>query len=259
MTNLPVRIAVPEPTANNPEYNQRSWPQYAHALESCGAIAVFLPLGESQAAIARVISSCAAILLPGSPADLNPQKYGQQAIPECAAPDSAREAVEELLLQDAFNLHKPIFGICYGLQSLNVWKNGTLIQHLNGKEVNHDPGPAVHEAHLVSVADGSTLGRILGHTRAVEHTDDHLQVAVNSSHHQAVDAPGDGLAVSARCPGDGLIEGLEGRNPEHFVLGVQWHPERSFSISPASRTLFQAFVSAARDWRPQPIQESMAR
>lgn len=259
MTNLPVRIAVPEPTGTNHEYNQRCWPQYASALENCGAVAVLLPLSESQANLARLISSCAAALLPGSPADVNPEKYGQEATAECAAPDPAREAVEELLLQDAFNLHKPVFGICFGLQSLNVWKNGTLRQHVTETGVNHDPGPAVHDAHLVSVAKGSLLGNILSSTRAVEQTEDHLEFRVNSSHHQAVDVPGDGLAISARSVGDGMIEALEGRNPEHFVLGVQWHPERSFSLSPASRTLFQAFVAAARDWYPQPIQESPAR
>ena len=259
MTNSPVRIAVPEPTSKNAEYNQRCWPQYAHALESCGGIAVPVPLWESQANVARLVSSCAGVLLPGSPADLDPQKYGQQAVAECAAPDPGREAVEELLLQDAFNLHKPIFGICYGLQSLNVWKNGTLIQHVHATELNHDPGPAIHDAHAVEIAGHSLLGSILANTRGVEHMEDHLQTTVNSSHHQAVDVPGDGLAIAARCPVDGVIEALEGRNPEHFVLGVQWHPERSFSTSATSRTLFQAFVAASRVWRPQPIQESLAQ
>jgi putative glutamine amidotransferase len=258
MTNSPVRIAIPEPTSSRPEYNQRCWPQYAHAVESCGGIPVALPLEESPATIARLISSCSAVLLPGSPADVNPQKYGQEGVPECAPPDPAREAVEELLLQDAFNLHKPIFGVCYGLQSLNVWRNGTLIQHISGTGVNHDPGLAAHEAHPVAIAESSLLGSIVEGARDVHLANGFLHLAVNSSHHQGVDAPGDGLAIAARSPEDGLIEALEGRSPSHFVLGVQWHPERSFSLSPASRMLFQAFTAAARQWRPEPIRESLA-
>ena len=61
---------------------------------------------------------------------MDPQKYGQEAVPETANADPDREAVDELLLQDAFNLRKPILGVCYGLQSLNVWRNGTLRQHI---------------------------------------------------------------------------------------------------------------------------------
>src|ERR1700760_4619368 len=118
MTDESPRIAIPEPTSTEPEYNQRSWPQYAQAVEACGGIAVIVPLAESPSAVAKLVASCAGVLLPGSPADLNPQKYGQEPVPECAAADPAREAVDELLLQDAFNLHKPLLGICYGTQSL---------------------------------------------------------------------------------------------------------------------------------------------
>ena len=82
-----VRIAVPEPTSRDASYNQRCWPQYAHAIHSCGGVAVPIPLGESQASVAHTIGGCNGILLPGSPADLNPQKYGQEPEPECAAPD----------------------------------------------------------------------------------------------------------------------------------------------------------------------------
>ena len=99
-----------------------------------------IPLDAPPATIAKLVGSCSGVLLPGSPADLNPQKYGEAPIPECASPDPAREAVDELLLQDAFNLHKPLFGICYGIQALNVWRGGTLIQHLPlMTAVDHDP------------------------------------------------------------------------------------------------------------------------
>lgn len=239
------RIAIPEPNSTQPDYNQRSWPQYARAVEACGAVAVPVPLSESPATVARLVSSCSGVLLPGSPADLNPQKYGQEPIPECAAADSAREAVDELLLQDAFNLHKPLLCICYGVQSLNVWKGGTLTQHLT-TDINHKAGREVAEAHTIAIP--ATTERLSSFGSSI---------MVNSSHHQAVATPGDGLDVVATAP-DGTIEAVEQRG-EHFVLGVQWHPERTFGTDSVAQGIFREFVDAARAWEPRPIRESVAR
>jgi putative glutamine amidotransferase len=254
------RMALPEPTSTDPAYNQRAWSPYFHSLASSGAVGVPIPLDASPATIARLVASCSGVLLPGSPADLNPQKYGEAAIPECAAPDPAREAVDELLLQDAFNLHKPLFGICYGIQSLNVWRGGTLTQHLPlVTRVNHDPGSEVLSAHSVGISPGSKLEELVGAPDdLVSITASHATV-VNSSHHQAVAIPGDGLAVSARCSEDNIIEAVEGTAKDHFVLGVQWHPERSYDASAASRHLFRAFVNAAAAYRPRVVLESLAK
>jgi putative glutamine amidotransferase len=73
-------------------------------------------------------------------------------------------------------------------------------------------------------------------------------IAVNSSHHQAADVPGDGLRVVARCPDDRTIEALEGTLPDHYVLAVQWHPERDFPGQESSSNLFAHFVTAAGTW-----------
>src|SRR5579875_3015576 len=111
------RIAIPEPTSSDPAYNDRSWPQYAKAVEASGGVAVKIPLSATQSEVANFVASCEGVLLPGSGADVDPEKYGQARIPECGAADPAREAVDELLMQDAANLHKPLFGICYGFQA----------------------------------------------------------------------------------------------------------------------------------------------
>lgn len=241
------RIAIPVPTLNDEKYNERSWPEYAKAVEDSGGVAVKIPLTASPAEVAQLASSCEGVLLPGSGADVDPQKYGHERIPECAPSDPAREAVDELLMQDAANLHKPLFGICYGLQSWNVWRGGTLIQDLH-TSVNHKPGRAVAEAHQVSIEAGSRLAKIVPAR----------ELTVNSSHHQAADQPGDGLRVVARSIGDGVIEAVEGTG-EQFVLAVQWHPERTYKIDPASRALFAALNAAAAAWRPRIIRESVAR
>lgn len=261
MKDLRPRIAVPEPTSTDHAYNQRGWPQYAHAITSCNGIAVPVPLTESQATVAHLLSTCCAILLPGSPADLNPQKYGQSPVPESAAPDPGRESVDELMLQDAFNLHKPVLGICYGLQSLNAWRNGTLTQHL-ATPVNHAPGRQIVNAHTILILATSRLGAIClksGEGYADSQNQAVQLLDVNSSHHQAVATAGDGLDIVGRSAEDGVIEALELASPDHYVMGVQWHPERSFDFSAASRAIFASFVAAAAAWKIRPISDSVVQ
>jgi putative glutamine amidotransferase len=246
---MPITIAIPEPTGSDAAYNARSLPQYIAAIESEGASAIVVPLNEEQERVARLLAGVQGILLPGSGFDVDPERYGEARIPECGPADPARTAVDELLLQDAFNLRKPILAICHGAQTLNVWLNGSLIQDLK-TAVNHRPGREVVEAHPVRVAQGSRLSEVL-------QAGAQLEVQVNSSHHQAIRKPGDKLLVSAVSPEDGVIEAVELDAADHFVLAVQWHPERTYGQSAASRAIFAAFVKAAREWRAPRIEESV--
>jgi len=241
------RIAIPEPTSENSEYNQRSLRQYVNAIESEGGAAVVIPAHATPHEIAKLVTNCEGVLLPGSPADVDPQKFGAERHPKTAPADPGRDNVDELLLQDAHNLHKPVLGICYGLQSLNVWRTGTLRQHIEGTNINHEAGRTVKFAHDVEVAPASMLAKLLGLTR----------VRVNSSHHQSVEQPGDGLRVVAKCPEDGIVEALEGTAPEHFVLAVQWHPERTYESDEPSKAIFREFIHAAREWKPREVSESV--
>jgi putative glutamine amidotransferase len=208
-------------------------------------------LHEQQDRVARLLAGVQGILLPGSKFDVDPQRYGEDAISECGEADPARTAVDEVLLQEAFSLHKPVLAICHGVQSLNVWLNGSLVQDLK-TVVNHQPGREVAEAHPVRIAPGSRLAGLVPLSYPAE-------PQVNSSHHQAIRGAGDGLLVSAVSPGDGVVEAIELVSPEHFVVGVQWHPERTYTQSAFSRAIFAAFVQAAVVWQPRPIEESVAR
>jgi putative glutamine amidotransferase len=256
------RIAIPVPTSTDFEYNRRSWAQYAQALERSGAEPVEVPLNQQPAATAKLIADCQGILLPGSPADVNPQKFGQEPDPECAPADPARENVDELLLQDAHNMGKPIFTICFGTQMLNVWRGGTLVQHLMPMPVNHAAGRAVATAHAAAIAPNSLLAEIV--TQPATCNLQPATLLINSSHHQAIGIPGDGLRVSARSPEDGVVEAIEQSVSDgtptgvggSFILGVQWHPERSYDESPASQALFTRFVAAAAAWTPRPQSKS---
>jgi putative glutamine amidotransferase len=248
--SMTIHIAIPEPTSSDPAYNARSLPPYLAALHSCGVTPVLVPLHERQDRVARLLLGVQGILLPGSGYDVDPQRYGEDRIPECGESDPGRTAVDELLLQDAFNLHKPILAICFGVQTLNVWRNGSLIQDLQ-TSVDHHPGRAVLDAHRARVSPGSRLASLL-------HDGERLESLVNSSHHQAIKVPGDNLLVTATSPEDGVIEAVELDSPDHFVFGIQWHPERTYTHSAFSRAIFSAFVQAATAWEPRRIEESVA-
>lgn len=236
----PPRIAIPVPHSDQ-EYANRSLPQYERAVEMAGGEPIRIPLDRTTTESKELIESCDAVLLPGSKADVDPAKYHASRHPKTAAADVRRDAIDELLLRDAYSNRKPILGICYGLQTLNVYLTGTLMQHLEST-INHAAGRAVPVAHEVVIEPNTKLAAIVGVT-------DSSAIPVNSSHHQSADRIGDGLRIVARCPQDGVIEAVEGASPDHFVLAVQWHPERSVDQDQASAALFQALVSAAGERR----------
>src|SRR5580693_6775686 len=159
--------------------------------------------------VLQILESCDGVLLPGSNADVDPSKFGARRSPHTSAADPRRDTVDQLLLQDAYNRRKPILGICYGLQSLNIYRAGSLIQHIPDflpedlrTKINHEAGRTVPVAHTVEIESDSRLGEILSGSEK------HM-IPVNSSHHQSAHTTGQGLRIAARCPDDGIIEALE--------------------------------------------------
>lgn len=247
------RIALPIPTSTDEPYNQRSWPRYAEAITLSGGEPVQIDLSLSPAEITQLAATCQGICLPGSPADVDPTRYAAEVDPATSPADLAREAVDWTLLDDAFKNRKPILGICFGIQSLNVYSGGSLVQDLTPLPVNHSAGSSVAIAHSTLIPEHSTLGQLLlssDDTRAeAPLTDGYLKLPINTSHHQSVSEPGEGLRIVGRSPEDAVVEAVEADPADatlpHFVLGVQWHPERSYEISPASRALFRRLVEEA--------------
>jgi putative glutamine amidotransferase len=271
---MPPRIAIPMPHSIDREYGERAIPQYERAVEQAGGVPVRIPLDQTVAEVKKMIESCDGVLLPGSNADVDPAKFGATRSPHTAAADPRRDAVDELLLQDAYNLRKPVLGICYGLQSLNTYRAGSLIQHIPDflpqelrTKVNHEAGKKVAVAHSVEIEKDSKLAEIVngivdgknreghgfsradkdpGGNGALAPEGNKLVVPVNSSHHQSAETIGSGLRIVARCTDDGIIEALEGTAPDHFVIAVQWHPERSVDQDEPSRAIFRALIEAAK-------------
>jgi putative glutamine amidotransferase len=240
------RIAIPAPNSTRPDYVSRALPQYEQAIRSAGGEPVVIAATATNAQIAQAVKGCDGVLLPGSPADVDPEKYGAQRHPATAPGDAFRDNADELLLQDAYNMRKPVFGICYGLQSLNVWRTGTLDQQLP-VGINHKAGSRVAQAHRVQLDPQSRLAGILRDVGVLPAANE-LVMPVNSSHHQAPETLGDGLRLVAWCPEDGVKEAVEGTAPDQFVLAVQWHPERTYDRDEGSRAIFRAFVQAAAEW-----------
>ena len=244
---MPPRIAIPMPHSTDREYGERAIPQYERAVVLAGGEPVRIPLDVTPDALEKIVESCDGVLLPGSKADVDPAKFHQPRSPHAAASDVRREEVDDLLLDHAYARRKPVLGICYGLQSLNVYRSGSLIQHIPDflpeaarAKVDHEAGKSVAVAHTVEIEPDSQLGGIVKASKGTS-----IIVPVNSSHHQSAYAAGDGLCIVARCPDDGIIEALEGTAPDHFVLAVQWHPERSVGEDESARAIFRALVKAA--------------
>jgi putative glutamine amidotransferase len=233
------RIVLPEPCSNNRPYCDQVLPDYVAAVEAVGGEVVIIESGNTVKHIVDNITSCSAVLLTSCGADVDPQKYGDPPHPKSAPPDLFRATLDELLLQDAYSTRKPIFGICYGLQSLAVWNGAKLVQDITAVP-DYDALHGDNQIHTVHIWAGSKILAFLG-----------KEILVKSKHRQAVFAadadplgkylPGQKLRVSGVNPNDKIVEAVEGTDPDHFVLGVQWHPERHFNND--SRKIFAAFVS----------------
>lgn len=215
---------------------------YSDAIASVGGIPIVFPLlDHPQSAEARM-DRLDGLLLTGSRSDLDPSLYGESRDNQCGPAQPLRDQMDFLLLKAAVRRRIPILAICYGIQSLNVFFGGSLIQDIPTSvqtSIRHGNPDAVDAAgHIIEISSGSILEQIAGATEAT----------VNSTHHQAVKRPGQNLSVIARAP-DGVIEAICGLDNNHWVLGVQWHPEKSFSYDRFSRRLFEFFLARCRATR----------
>lgn len=247
------RIAIPMPHSLDREYAERAIPQYERAVEQAGGEPIRVVLDQAPNELKELVERCDGVLLPGSKADVDPAKFHAPRSLHTAIADERRESIDELLLDHVYRSRKPVLGICYGLQSLNVFRGGSLIQHIPDflpeelrTRVNHEAGKKIAVAHEVEIENDSNLEQILYRDGRPRLSSGAPRLPVNSSHHQSAGRIGEGLRIVARCADDGIIEALEGTDKDHFVLAVQWHPERSVDDDATSREIFQALVEAAR-------------
>jgi putative glutamine amidotransferase len=234
-------VGIPACTKHIAGYVQHATPaRYGAALlAAANAVPILIP-PEGDAMFA-LLDRMDGIMFNGSPSNVAPMRYGADfdATPELH--DAERDATTLPMIRAALERGMPIFGICRGLQELNVALGGTLFQ-----EVHKQPGRMDHRSgegeqrfalrHEVTLS--GELARIMGATK----------IQVNSLHGQAIDQLADGLAVEAVAP-DGTIEGVRVVDAKNFALAVQWHPEWEVTHFPDRLRLFQAFGEACAEYR----------
>jgi putative glutamine amidotransferase len=212
----------------------RLLPDYLESIRRAGAEPAVLQLTTTPS-----LKGLDGVMLTGG-GDIAPSYYHEAPHPKANPPDAARDTFELELAKLSLENDLPMFGVCRGLQVLNVAAGGTLIQDIPS-EVNQ---ALVHEvnsplnaiAHEVWITRGSALSKTMQ-----EQLVDGDVLQVNSRHHQAIKLPGAGFEVSATAP-DGVIEAIE-RSGARFCLAVQWHPE-NFWRTGEFRALFEEFVRA---------------
>lgn len=193
--------------------------QYPPAIINAGGIPVLIPYGNDPSSVAEIIDG---LLIPGG-GDIDPVYFSEVPHPNTKLVSRERTDFEIILLKNIMEIKKPVFGICYGMQLINVVLGGSLYQDIGsqfGGTIDHTRGEH----------------RIVGHGILING-----EFMVGSSHHQAVKRPGKGLAVCA-VSDDDLVEAVA-LNDYPFLYGVQWHPERS--DNDLSKNLFSAFIESA--------------
>lgn len=211
---------------------------YADAVAFAGGVPVLIPLVQDSAIIEAYVERLDGLVLSGG-VDLNPSYYHSEPHPKLGRLDPAKDSLEVELTRLALKAKLPILGVCRGIQALNVFNGGDVYQDIES-EISTDVLKHVQDApmntltHSVRITPETRLHDILGQDR----------IQVNSHHHQAIKTVAPNFQQTALAS-DGVIEGIE-LPGKHFVVGVQWHPERSFHSDEASQRVFHAFIKAAQ-------------
>jgi putative glutamine amidotransferase len=223
---------------------------YAEAIYAAGGTPLLLPLIPEPDYIESVMSHTDAICLSGAVNDVDPLRYGREPKPQLGPVVPRRDETDMMMLAAAEARQLPVFAICFGIQSLNVFRGGTLIQDVETEvkdPLKHMQGDLFwRRSHSINITEDSLIAKLARST----HT------TVNSHHHQAIDIVGRDLEPIAWAP-DGVIEAVINTRPDQFVLGVQWHPEVGWQDDPLSQALFNHFIAVARDRSSSPVRVAM--
>lgn len=204
---------------------------YVRAIRQCGGIPVILPNTDgSPEEIDEYLELLDGLLMPGG-ADIPPSEWGEELHPTTKLLSDDRYKFEKAIITAWIKrTDKPLLGICLGSQWVNVTHGGSLIQDIPSECGGHAKGVN----HMVKLEPDSRLSKIFGET----------EFEVNSLHHQAVREVGEGLRVVARSP-DGIVEATETTDPDRFLIGVQWHPEKMMPENKLQEKLIRAFIKEA--------------
>lgn len=234
----PIIGITPSHNTENDDTSLR--PTYPRAVRAAGGLPILLPLEGTDEDWKQLAAMCGGFLFSGGP-DPHPFLFGDETHSACGNVSPARDSMEIRLLKAAMELKKPVFGICRGIQILNVALGGTIYQDIPNQVersfplAHRQPFHYTVPSHYVNIKKGSLLSKASGGLE---------RISVNSQHHQAIKTPAPGL-VPVGWASDGVIEAIE--KPDYpFFLGVQWHPEYLWQNDPAAMGLFHLFVETCK-------------
>lgn len=216
---------------------------YVDSVYAAGGLPVTIPIVEGEADYEAYLDMVDGLLFTGGN-DIAPYYYGENPVRQLHSMSSIRDEYELSLFRGAYEKKMPIFGICRGIQLINVAREGSLYQDIYSQcpgTLGHSPEHTAADElyHSVQIQKGSKLYEIFGEER----------IFTNSFHHQAVKALGKNLVATAYSE-DGIVEAVESTE-ERFRLGVQWHPEAMTKRHPKFTGLFQAFVQASLAYKKE--------
>ncbi len=206
---------------------------YCNAIFAAGGVPVFLPYTADPERLERYAELDGFLFAGG--VDVDPKYYGKTVSADNVETDAARDEFEFALFRRIYPTGKPIFGICRGMQLINVALGGTLYQDIPG---HRQTEAGKHPTQTVKIAGDGRLSRMFGAE---------AEVCVNTFHHQAVKDVADTLSVSARAE-DGIVEAVETCERGRYLAAVQWHPELLAEEHAAHAALFETFISEAIAW-----------
>lgn len=209
---------------------------YVRAVKAAGGDPVILPhTGNNN--VRSLLNVIDGLLLSGG-GDIDPYHFGEEPWPENGSIDPHRDSFELQITMQALEVEMPVFGICRGIQILNVAAGGTVCQDIQraipGAYKHSQEAPRWYPTHEIEIKQDSLLFDLLAAHK----------FRVNSFHHQMIGQTAEGFTVSARA-GDGVIEAIERTDKNSFAMGVQFHPENMWEKYPAMLQLFIAHVQAS--------------
>ncbi|MBA3715008.1 MAG: gamma-glutamyl-gamma-aminobutyrate hydrolase family protein [Pyrinomonadaceae bacterium] len=211
---------------------------YSEAIEAAGGVPLHIPLIPRAEYVAQVSDELDGVLLPGSASDVDPLRYGREPHMKLGSVHELRDETDLLILSEVERRGMPLLAICFGMQMLNVWRGGILIQDIESQvpdAIKHEQGsPRGRRSHRVKLLPDSLVAGLAGDETAL----------VNSHHHQAIEMVGAELRATA-WTADGLVEAIEDPRRDRWLLGVQWHPEIDWEGDRLSTEIFSEFIKAA--------------
>lgn len=216
---------------------------YMQSVLRAGGIPVLLPEIEDEETAAQILAHLDGLLLAGG-GDILPARYGEETIPACGEADAQRDAFELLIIPMAISRKMPVFGICRGIQVLNVAMGGTLIQDIESQKgiptgVHQQQPPYGEPVHTVHFEKNSLFEQITGTS----------EMKTNSMHHQAIKDIAPELQIDGQTD-DGMIEAVSAKNNSR-IFAVQFHPEYLSDHDAYAQKLFAHFVKLACDYQSE--------